>query len=303
MPSLYILDVGHGNSSVLFDRGGVAIFDAGPGDCLLAFLKNHKVSTVEYVILSHADKDHIAGLIGLLSQSQIKIGCVYLNSDSTKKKSETFGVLWENLLRALQDHHKRTDGNIDKFKLGVTPQINEEINIGDVGVEVIAPSQMFAGLGAGSVDRRGREISSNSLSAVIKIIYKKTAVALLPGDIDMVGLEYLLDEHPNLEVWMAVFPHHGGRPGAGSVEGFTRLFSNVTKPKYMVFSVGKNQDKFPRPEVLTTVESLLGEVCFMTTGFSGAMERHIENSKNKTHRNCVSTVCVEFLSSGPKIVV
>ncbi|RKZ63434.1 MAG: MBL fold protein, partial [Candidatus Parabeggiatoa sp. nov. 3] len=80
MPNYYVLDVGHGNSTVLVDTDGVIVIDAGPKTKLLEFLLDHNIHEIDVLLLSHADKDHIAGVIGLLASEEIRLKRVYLNS-------------------------------------------------------------------------------------------------------------------------------------------------------------------------------------------------------------------------------
>src|SRR5689334_20557252 len=81
---LAIVDVGHGNCSVLQDSNGTVVIDTGPGTTLLEFLKKEKIEKVDVVLLSHADSDHISGLIQLLACGEFQIGRVRFNSDAAK---------------------------------------------------------------------------------------------------------------------------------------------------------------------------------------------------------------------------
>jgi len=67
MPNFYIVDVKHGNSAVLIDTDGVVVIDAGNGSKLLEFLSNRQITTIDVLILSHADGDHIGGVMALLT--------------------------------------------------------------------------------------------------------------------------------------------------------------------------------------------------------------------------------------------
>ena len=82
--SLTILDVGHGNCAVIKDPQGTIIVDAGPGTALLEFLDRESINSIEVILISHADKDHLSGLLALIGTKKIKIGCVRLNTDSLK---------------------------------------------------------------------------------------------------------------------------------------------------------------------------------------------------------------------------
>jgi beta-lactamase superfamily II metal-dependent hydrolase len=73
MPVLYILDVKHGNSTVLIDTKGIVVIDTGLRSDLLQFLVDNELTKIDVLILSHADKDHIGGAIGLLAANEFEI--------------------------------------------------------------------------------------------------------------------------------------------------------------------------------------------------------------------------------------
>lgn len=59
-----ILDVGHGNAAVVNTGTGIIVIDAGPRTGLLEFLTETGAPKIDALLISHADADHIAGLIG-----------------------------------------------------------------------------------------------------------------------------------------------------------------------------------------------------------------------------------------------
>ena len=68
-----ILDVGHGNSTVIETSAGCAVFDTGQRTQLIDFLRLKSITKIKYVVLSHADADHIGGLIAILSDERLSI--------------------------------------------------------------------------------------------------------------------------------------------------------------------------------------------------------------------------------------
>ena len=104
MPTLYVLDVRHGNSAVLIDDSGIIVIDAGPGSDLLDFLQENGITQIDILILSHADQDHIGGAMSLLSSKKVEIKNVYLNTDSIKGST-----IWDDLAYTLSDHRKRSE--------------------------------------------------------------------------------------------------------------------------------------------------------------------------------------------------
>jgi competence protein ComEC len=258
MPNLYVLDVGKGNSVVLVDTKGVIVIDAGSQADLLTFLIDHNINTVDVLLLSHADQD--GGVINLLASKEVVVKSVYLNSDA-KQKSKT----WNRLLRILWDAFKR---NSLYFEPSLTPHLNGKLDQGQVAVEILAPSQYFAARSPGSKDRSGRTLTTNSISAVIRLSYFGKPFALLPGDIDEIGLDNLLEDTEDIQAWLVVFPHHGGKPGNKNVKAFTTRFCEAVKPKIVIFSIRDNVKHFPTPVVVETVAETLENVRLFSTGSS-----------------------------------
>jgi len=294
MPSFYILDVSHGNCSVLIDTDGVTVIDAGPGADLLDFLVKRNISQIGILLISHADKDHISGSMGLLATSEIQIDSVYLNSDSIKKS-----VLWDDLVYSLYDQDKR--GNLC-FEPSLTPHLNGKLNQGHVEIEVLAPNQYIAAKGPGGKDRKGRKLSSNSISAVIRMSYNRKLFAILPGDLDQIGLDNLLEDANDVHAWLVVFPHHGGRPGSGAMKSFTSLFCEAVNPEVVVFSIGDNEENFPRKEVVETIEKISPSSNMFTTKSSGILMTHIEQSGNHSHKNSVGNISFHLEKYPPDLI-
>jgi beta-lactamase superfamily II metal-dependent hydrolase len=133
MPDFYVLDVAHGNSAVLVDSKGVVVIDAGTKTALLEFLLDNNIDKIDVLLLSHADMDHVAGVIGLLASGQIQLDRVYLNSDATKDSN-----IWNLLIYTLWDAHKK---GVLYFEPSLTPHLNGKLDQGEVSIEILAPNQ------------------------------------------------------------------------------------------------------------------------------------------------------------------
>ncbi|MFY9820530.1 MAG: MBL fold metallo-hydrolase [Thermoanaerobaculia bacterium] len=82
-----ILDVGHGNCAILQDSNGVVVIDAGLGNSLEIYLREQGIRRIDVILISHADQDHLGGLISLLASQAVEIGRVRLNTDSLQGSS------------------------------------------------------------------------------------------------------------------------------------------------------------------------------------------------------------------------
>ena len=67
---VHFLDVGQGLSILAQSEGKTMIYDGGDRKTsrfVVSYLKEHGVSKIDYLISSHYDADHMAGLIGCLN--------------------------------------------------------------------------------------------------------------------------------------------------------------------------------------------------------------------------------------------
>lgn len=288
MPDFYVLEVAHGNSAVLIDSEGVLVVDAGPKTKLLEFLLDNNIYKIDVLLLSHADMDHVAGVIGLLASGQIQLDRVYLNSDATKDSN-----IWNLLIYTLWDAHKK---GIVYFEPSLTPHLNGKLNQGEVIIEVLAPNQYIAAKGPGSKDRQGQKLTSNSISAVIRLLYKEKSIVLLPGDIDQVGLSHLLEDNTDIQTWITVYPHHGGSSGSRNVKAFATQFCQAVKPEVIIFSIRDNERQFPTKEVIDTVVETLDNVHLFSTRSSEVLRQFIEKTGSELHQDGVGKIHLDLES-------
>ena len=119
---------------------------------------------------------------------------VVLNSNALKNTE-----IWNDLAYELNSAHMA-----GTLQLDVGLVSGEGENFGDIEIRVMAPSRYLALKGVGSKNGSGRRITSNSISAVIRISVSGKHVAILPADIDGIGLDDLLMQNMDLKS-----PHFG----------------------------------------------------------------------------------------------
>jgi beta-lactamase superfamily II metal-dependent hydrolase len=258
-PTLSILDVGHGNCAVLIDDK-VVVIDAGPGSTLLEFLEKEGVKEVGVVLISHADEDHIKGLVSLLESRTVAVQIVRINSDAVKASPT-----WNDLTYLLDE---RNEAGTIRFDVGLTTNQSGDFDTAAIKVEILAPSPGLAVKGPGSHDHKGRKLTSNSSSAVVRLLRDGRPLLLLPGDIDEIGLANLLESNPDISAEIAVFPHHGGGPASTDLATFATSFCNASKPEKLIFSIGRGRYGTPRPEIVTAVRSLSTDIRILCTQLS-----------------------------------
>ena len=241
-----VLDVGHGSSAVLRYGNRAIVIDTGTGSALLEFLTQYGITVVETVLVSHADQDHIGGLSGLLAHDQVHVERVLLNADACKRT-----LTW-NALRVAVADRRRNHELIIETQLTTSSAviiINEKVE-----VQIVAPTPEIAMAGPGGIDLQGRDLSSNSMSAVVLVKVGSAGEVLLTGDLDYPGLDNLLEENLCLKARMLVFPHHGGRSGGDDYE-FAKRLCDAVQPSLVIFSNGRGRYGNPRSEIIRGIRA------------------------------------------------
>lgn len=270
LPELVILDVGHGNSAILRDTNGTVIIDCGPGSTLAEAVEYLQINEISHILISHADRDHIAGAINILANRDIRVHHVLLNADALRRTD-----IWKNLRFTLRDIRRRTGTRVH---IGLTTEHRGQLNVRQIEIEVLAPIPEIAMSGVGGQDLQERQLTSNCMSVVVGLVHNSHRVAILPGDIDEIGLHNLLEDRDDLEADILVFPHHGGGSGSGDDEQFAQMLCHAVKPKLIVFSIDRNHLVNPREGIIKGIKSVVPTAHIMCTQLSRRCAAHIPDS-------------------------
>lgn len=234
-PEATVLDVGGGNCTLVVDDEMVFVIDTPQQNRMLNLaLADKGISRVDAVLISHGDADHIGGVLSLLSNSSISIDRVYVNPEMERDTE-----IWKDLQAALGDARKR--GEVRLFT-ELTISTEDDVQLPRLEVEILAPAPENAMSGAGGRSVRGSRLSSNSMSAIVRIKDKHCRGLLLSGDVDGVGVEEALQEERSLDADVLVFPHHGGRPGHAEPAEFARSLTGYVNPEIVIFSLSRDKD-------------------------------------------------------------
>jgi beta-lactamase superfamily II metal-dependent hydrolase len=245
LSSITLLDVGHGNCAIVQDGEKTAVIDCPTGTLLLDTLENMEIETISVAIVSHADKDHIAGILSLLTSDRVRVERIYINPDSQRRTK-----IWEAFRIAAQVTEKKGSCEIVTSLSSTTPGV---IVLGSITITVVSPSVELALAGVGGLTLEDQPISANTLSAVLRIEKDPGDGVLLAGDMDQVSLDNALKLSKNMSARVLVYPHHGGLPGAGDASAFVSQLLNAVQPKSVVFSNGRGRHNNPRPEIVASV--------------------------------------------------
>ncbi len=239
----WILDVGHGSSTVIEGTNGVSIVDGGQGETLPAFLISQGIRQIDTIIVTHADADHIGGLSLLLSNDSFQVRRVFVNPDIRKTK------LWDDFVSVLISASQQGT----ELNLELTNKNPGQLSFDGLQVEVLAPSQALAIRTSEGRAPSGRRLTANAMSAVVRVWADDRPRLVIAGDIDRTGLGSLLENGSDITADVLVFPHHGGLPGRSSPDDFVASLVGAVSAQLVVFSTGRGRYGTPRPEVVSAV--------------------------------------------------
>lgn len=215
-------DVGQGDAIFIRTPSGSDILvDGGPDDSVLNCLGRHMPfwdKTLELVILTHPDADHVTGLIDVIKRYKM----IHFYTSKVEGKTD----IYKQFLRTLKTNKIKQNylwqGDKFTFKEGFT-------------METLWPTQEWESL------------ATNSFSVTQLLTYKNFKV-LLTGDLDAEQMEELDDLAGQINLLKV--PHHGSR------FGLTSGILDILNPDLAVISVGKkNRFGHPAPFILDLLKS------------------------------------------------
>jgi competence protein ComEC len=229
-----IIDVGHGSSSLLEFPGGYTLlidgggftdnsaFDVGAA-IVAPLLWRKKIRTVDALILSHPNSDHLNGLIFIARHFHVKK--VWTNRETRK----TLG--YQSFMEVIANK---------KIVWPSFEDMQRNVSINGVKLDFLYPPRDF-------LARIGKEKwrNTNNNSLVVKVSIGSNSF-LFPGDIMAAAEKELVDlAGEKLISTVLIAPHHGSRSSSS-----TDFLSKVN-PKVVVISCGRqNRFKLPDPAIL-----------------------------------------------------
>lgn len=258
---LTILDVGHGNCSVIRDGETVYVVDVPEKPAELVGMLHDRELDVHTILISHADEDHVAGVPDLLLDEAFRPRRLYVNPDAVKRTRA-----WHAVRLAMRDLERRAPDF--EQRLALTRATTAELALPGLELDVLAPATHTAAAGVSGTTLRGRPLTSNSMSAVLRVKAPGGRGVLLAGDIDDVGLSEMIDDEVSMGAEVLVFPHHGGNPGKADPAKFaTDLLSHVN-PDVVAISHSRATRGTPRREIVDAIRAYGTEVHVACTQLS-----------------------------------
>lgn len=227
------LDVGQGDATYIeAPNGNQVLIDSGANKSVLRQLNKVMPSydrSIDVVMATHPDKDHIGGLPDVLARYDVDF---ILDSGR-----ESDSAIYQELLQLT--------GVLDvkniEARRGMVVVLDD-----DVHLNILFPDRDVPGL------------ESNTASVIAQLVYNDTEF-MLTGDSPKSIEEYLVMlDGESLESDVLKVGHHGSK--TSSAEAFV----GFVQPKYSVISAGKdNKYGHPHEEVINTLEQF-GSVILST---------------------------------------
>jgi competence protein ComEC len=227
------LDVGQGTANVLeFPGGFTMMIDGGGfsdntffdvGERIIApFLLGQKIRTVDLLVLSHADSDHLNGMIYIADHFNVKE--FWFNGEN----AQTAGY------RKLMSVIAKQGIALPEFKA-----VFGSRSINGVRVEVLNPPKDF------KPDHDFYKTKNQDDNGIVVRVQHGSHSFLFPGDMTSKAESELIRFVQEMAASVLFVPHHGSRSSS------SLSFLNAVDPRYAVISAGhRNRFSFPHPEVL-----------------------------------------------------
>lgn len=210
----HFIDVGQGDCILLRSEGESMLIDAGnnkDGDAVVQYLKNAGITSLDYIVGTHPDADHIGGLDVVINSLQI--GKVYM------PKKEHTTKTFEDVLLAVQNKGLKI----------TAPKVGDMIQLGSASIMVMGPAVTYE--------------DNNNNSIVLKVVHGKNSF-LLTGDAELEAELDELSSGMDLSATVLKVGHHGSHSST------SKDFLEAVHPTYAVISCGVD-NSYGHPHIET----------------------------------------------------
>lgn len=229
--NLIACNVGQGDAILLTKGFNQVLIDGGPDNKVLNCLSKNMPfwdKTIELIINTHPDKDHLAGLVDVIQSYNVN----HFVSNGLEPETEIF--------KKFQQELSQNKIKVSKLKKG------SKIKIAGLEFKTLWPSAQV--LGASTSNQ-----STNDFSLVMHLKHGNFD-ALLIGDITSKVESQLIKENNFSGIEVLKVAHHGSKYSS------SQEFLKAVKPEYAIISVGKNPWGHPTKEVLERLHSIKAKI-------------------------------------------
>lgn len=247
---VYVLDIGQGDSILIQKGNQQVIVDGGPNSAKMVDQLGDKLPfwdrSIEMLILTHPDTDHITGLVEVLHRYDVE----KVLTSGQETDSDIYRE-WRKLIN-------------EKGVERIVAQAGQEIVMKDgIQITVLHPREI-------QVDEDNHDLNNNSV--VLRLEYENFSF-LLTGDSGVETEESLLAQDVQLRSTVLKVGHHGSNTSTSPE------FVGDVDPVFAAISVASdNKFGHPMEEVIKTLEGIVVEDGIYTTSEDGTIE-FITNGK------------------------
>ena len=219
---VHFLDVDQGLSILVQVEGQTLVYDGGDRNTssyVVSYLKENDVETIDYLISSHYDSDHVYGLIGCLNAFDVK----NVISSDYEHDSDTYG----KFVAAVEEEGLQMQH----------PNVGTQFQLGSANFVILSPEKIS-------------KSDANKNSVAIKLVYGENTF-IFTGDATVDNEAEMICSGIDLECDVLSLGHHG------SATSTSWDFLQVSVPEYAVLSCGKNnQYGHPDEDVMEKLERM-----------------------------------------------
>lgn len=219
-----LIKLPYGRGNYLIDTGGTIRFkteewkerrepfETGK-DTVVPFLKSKGIGTIDRLILTHGDMDHVGGAAAVIDELKVKTVMLPLVSEVSELEQEII--------------KKAKSKNVEV----VITQAGDRWKEGSYLFQVLSPSEENEG--------------EKNDGSIVLYTYLGGLSWLFTGDLEAAGEENLIKSYPGLRIDVLKAGHHGSKTSS------TEAFLSGVEPQIAVMSAGKNNRYgHPHTEVL-----------------------------------------------------
>ena len=215
------LDVGQGDCTIIQTMGYCMLIDTGDngaGKEVVEYLEEQDIDTLEYLILTHPDADHIGGADNVLRYAEVKQVLMPDIGNDTMTYEEVIEEIEEQQIPVIH------------------PEVGQQYELGSAVSEILCPYEV-------------NESDKNNSSVGIKLVHGKNSFVMC-GDAEEESEKKMVASGMDLEADVLKCSHHGSNTAT------TEAFLRAVDPTWAIISCGEgNRYGHPHAEVIARLEN------------------------------------------------
>lgn len=212
---IHYIDVGQGDATLIKTDGHAMLIDAGnnsKGTYIQSYLMKEGISSLDYVIGTHPDADHIGGM----DVAIYNFDCDTIIMPDCEKDTRTY----DDVIQTMKN----------KNYVLTYPKVGTTYKLGDAEFTIIAPNKNYS------------SANDNSVGIILKYGNNRF---LFTGDAEEESEKDIINNGIDISADVYKAAHHGSRTAS------TERFMKKVNPRYVVISAGEgNSYGHPHSEIL-----------------------------------------------------